>query len=153
MFCSVKFSACLEISVPGLGIEAMDFAAASKNMPNAFSAWSMVFSARSRSSAGTSSFGSIMVALQSREDVTIFPEPVCGRLTPALRAGSNGLAGIEAAAGRGSTARNVGGDVKCQDDRRHADEPENLIHRKHRSPHLSPTPPPRPHQFPRWTAI
>src|ERR1043166_4364461 len=85
MFCSVKFSACLEISVPGLGIEAIDFAAASKNMPNAFSAWSMVFSARSRSSAGTSNFGSIMVVLRFLEDVTIFPEPVAARLADQLR--------------------------------------------------------------------
>src|SRR3979490_1839552 len=60
MFCSVSDRACLDISDPGFGTDAIDFPAASKNIPNAFSAWSMVFSAKSRSSAGTSSFGSIM---------------------------------------------------------------------------------------------
>src|SRR5688572_5270041 len=60
MFCSVNDSACLDISVPGLGTDAMDLPAASKNIPKAFSAWSMVFSASSRNSAGTSNFGSIM---------------------------------------------------------------------------------------------
>src|SRR3954453_8685451 len=63
MFCSVNASACFETSVPAPGTVVIDLVAASKNMPNAFSAWSIVFSARSRSSAGTSSFGSIMVAL------------------------------------------------------------------------------------------
>src|SRR4030088_1268318 len=60
MFCSVNDSACLDISVWGLGTDAIDLPAASKNIPKAFSAWSMVFSAISRNSAGTSSFGSIM---------------------------------------------------------------------------------------------
>src|SRR5436309_4584056 len=60
MFSSVSDRACLDISVPGLGIELIDRFAASKNIPNAFSACSMVFSAKSRNSAGTSSFGSVM---------------------------------------------------------------------------------------------
>src|SRR3569832_1037756 len=63
MFCSVKARACLDTSAPAPGTDDIDLVAASKNIPNAFSAWSIVFSARSRSSAGTSSFGSIMVAL------------------------------------------------------------------------------------------
>src|SRR6187455_911694 len=63
MFCSVNDSACLDISVPGLGTDAMDLPAASKNIPKAFSAWSMVFSASSRNSAGTSNFGSIISAI------------------------------------------------------------------------------------------
>src|SRR6185437_9377010 len=58
MFCWVKASACFEISVPGVEIVVTDLLAASKNRPNARSAWSMVFSAKSLSSAGTSSFGS-----------------------------------------------------------------------------------------------
>src|SRR5450755_3931162 len=62
MFCSVNDSACLEISVPGVGTDAIDLPAASKNISNAFSACSMVFSANSRSSAETSSFGSIMLS-------------------------------------------------------------------------------------------
>src|SRR3984893_19535751 len=65
MFCSVNDSACLEISVPGLGTDAIDLPAASKNISNAFSACSMVFSANSRNSAGTSSFGSIMPSSSS----------------------------------------------------------------------------------------
>src|SRR6516165_2653234 len=60
MFCSVNVSACFEISVPGPGIVVIDLLAASKNILNAFSACSMVFSARSRSSGGTSSFGSMV---------------------------------------------------------------------------------------------
>src|SRR5438270_4193799 len=63
MFCSVKASACFDTSAPAPGTDDIDLVAASKNIPKAFSAWSIVFSARSRSSAGTSSFGSIMVAL------------------------------------------------------------------------------------------
>src|SRR5580692_3866224 len=59
MFCWVNDSACLEISVAGPGIDVTDLLAASKNIPNAFSACSMVFSAKSRNSAGTSSLGSI----------------------------------------------------------------------------------------------
>ena len=47
-----------------------------------------------------------------------------------------------------SAARNLRGDMECQKNRRHADKPENLIHRKHRSPLLSPTPPPRPASIP-----
>src|SRR5450631_3951230 len=62
MFCSVNDSACLEISLPGVGTDAIDLPAALKNISNAFSACSMVFSANSRSSAGTSSFGSIMLS-------------------------------------------------------------------------------------------
>src|SRR5437879_4478622 len=63
MFCSVKASACFDTSVPAPGTDVIDFVAASKNMPKACSAWSIVFSAKSRNSAGTSSFGSIMVTL------------------------------------------------------------------------------------------
>src|SRR3954470_4697233 len=93
MFCSVKDSACFEISVPGLGIEAIDLAAASKNMPNACSAWSMVFSARSRNSDGTSSFGSVMVALPLWRDVSIFPGAVCAVLKARWRFGTLGDGG------------------------------------------------------------
>src|SRR3954464_5021651 len=63
MFSSVNDRACLEISAPAPGTEPIDLLAASKNIPKAFSACSMVFSARSRSSAGTSSFGSIMISI------------------------------------------------------------------------------------------
>src|SRR3954471_15411366 len=77
MFCSVKDRACLDISVPGLGMDVIDLFAASKNIPNAFSAWSMVFSARSRNSAGTSNFGSIMVASDFGRTL-----PYSGRLSP-----------------------------------------------------------------------
>src|SRR5712671_7356745 len=87
MFCSVNDNACFEISVPGLGIEAIDLAAASKNMPNACSAWSMVFSARSRNSAGTSNFGSAMVVLPVWRDVSIFPGAVCAVLKAQYRFG------------------------------------------------------------------
>src|SRR5215468_4720243 len=60
MFCSVNVRACLEMSDPAPGTAEIDLLAASKNIPNAFSACSMVFSANSRNSAGTSSFGSAM---------------------------------------------------------------------------------------------
>src|SRR3979409_2043206 len=60
MFCSVNDSACLEISVPGVGTDTIDLPAASKNLATPFSSCSMVFSATPLNSAGTSSFGSIM---------------------------------------------------------------------------------------------
>src|SRR5262245_38139944 len=148
MFCSVKFSACLEISVPGLGIEAMDFAAASKNMPNALSAWSMVFSARSRSSAGTSNFGSIMVALRFLEEVTIFPEPVAVRLADQLRRPDITRRPQAASVFRLSAARDLRCSMKSQEKRWHADKPDKLIHRKHRSPLCARHPPPRPTSIP-----
>src|SRR5215813_13831633 len=144
MFCSVKFSACLEISVPGLGTDAMDFAAASKNMPNAFSAWSMVFSARSRSSAGTSNFGSIMVALRFLEDVTIFPEPVAARLADQLRWQDNARRPSSCIGFRLSAARDLRRNMESQQNRWHADEPEKLIHRERRSLLCPRHPPPRP---------
>src|SRR6202030_679519 len=58
----------------GLGMEVTDLWAASKNIPNAFSAWSMVFSARSRNSAGTSSFGSVMAHPPVWLWITTLPE-------------------------------------------------------------------------------
>src|SRR6516165_11393602 len=63
MFCAVNVSACLEISDPAPGRAEIDLPAASKNIPNAFSAWSIVFSAKSRNSAGTSSVGSAMLII------------------------------------------------------------------------------------------
>src|SRR3954451_15786363 len=57
MFSSVKARACLDISVAGPGTAATDLLAASKNIANDFSVCSRDFSARLRSSAGTSRFG------------------------------------------------------------------------------------------------
>src|SRR4051812_36577238 len=88
MFCSVKASACFDTSLPAPGTDDMDLVAASKNMPNAFSAWSIVFSARSRSSAGTSSFGSIMIALLPFSLIITFiapPSSAQARITATAR--------------------------------------------------------------------
>src|SRR3954468_15039476 len=88
MFCSVKDRACLDISVPGLGMDVIDLLAASKNIPNAFSAWSMVFSANSRNSAGTSSLGSFMsfVLRFGRRITTIWQRRLLGNALFAARA-------------------------------------------------------------------
>ena len=48
-----------------------------------------------------------------------------------------------------SAARHLGRDMECQQDRRYADEPKKLIHRKHGSPPKVPQPrPPRPASIP-----
>src|SRR3954451_11614306 len=111
MFCSVKASACFDTSAPAPGTFVIDLVAASKNMPNAFSAWSIVFSARSRSSAGTSSFGSIMVALLpfSELNTTLAGSPASvqpgGRRHPAAGSGrktrARPKAGAQAGSGQG----------------------------------------------------
>jgi len=41
-----------------------------------------------------------------------------------------------------SAARHLGRDMECQQDRRYADEPKKLIHRKHGSPPKVPDPGP-----------
>ena len=52
---------CFESSATGVGAVGVDLRAASKNKSNARSAWSIVFSASSRSSAGTSNLGSVII--------------------------------------------------------------------------------------------
>src|SRR6478609_6073118 len=118
MFCSVKASACFDTSAPAPGTVVIDLVAASKNIPNAFSAWSIVFSARSRSSAGTSSFGSIMVALLPFEELnttlarsaaSVQPR---GRRRPAARSGRKTRAGAQAGSGQGVFGKDFfGGEV------------------------------------------
>src|SRR6476620_1481465 len=118
MFCSVKASACFDTSAPAPGTVVIDLVAASKNMPNAFSAWSIVFSARSRSSAGTSSFGSIMVALLpfSELNTTLAGSPAsvqAGKTSPGGRLGQENVkAGVQAGSGQGVFGKGFfGGEV------------------------------------------
>ena len=66
-FDKLRLSVCRFLQAGGQGelsrvfkVE-VDLRAASKNKPNARSAWSTVFSASSRSSAGTSNLGSVII--------------------------------------------------------------------------------------------